>query len=160
MSRLLRTVDCSLDTLLKLLAGYDPQEVLVKVLADASDLAPVPVGVDCSTGEPVNPLDIGVLDNYRVKKQVAMINDTTGCGSQVRHRFNVVRNNNEAMQRAQTRLSALESCNAKFSCPTPVHKAELGLGDTVLEVPRAGSNITDIVRVTLTLRGCSRRRGA
>ncbi len=60
-------------------AGYDPQEVLVKVLADAADAgagqgggAPpeAAVGVDCATGEPVAPKDIGVLDNYKVKKQV------------------------------------------------------------------------------------------
>ena len=52
-------------------AGYDPQEVLVKVLADATDAYPAPVGVDCSTGEAVNPNDIGVFDNYRVKKQAS-----------------------------------------------------------------------------------------
>ncbi len=60
-------------------AGYDPQEVLVKVLSDAADAgagqgggAPpeAAVGVDCATGEPVAPKDIGVLDNYKVKKQV------------------------------------------------------------------------------------------
>ncbi len=51
-------------------AGYDPQEVLVKVLAEAADAGGVGVGVDCATGEAVNPADIGILDNYRVKKQV------------------------------------------------------------------------------------------
>ncbi len=51
-------------------AGYDPQEVLVKVLADAADNPAGAVGVDCATGESVSPADIGVLDNYRVKKQV------------------------------------------------------------------------------------------
>lgn len=29
-----------------------------------------PVGVDCATGEAVNPVDLGILDNYRVKKQM------------------------------------------------------------------------------------------
>jgi len=52
-------------------AGFDAQEVLVKVLAEAADASPAPVGLDCATGEPVNPVDIGILDNYRVKKQVS-----------------------------------------------------------------------------------------
>ena len=47
-------------------AGYDPQEVLVKVLADASDVGETTgIGVDCSTGEATSAMDIGVLDNYR-----------------------------------------------------------------------------------------------
>jgi len=55
-------------------AGYDAQEALVTVLAEAADAGEgVHVGVDCSTGEAVNPVDIGVLDNYRVKKQVILM---------------------------------------------------------------------------------------
>lgn len=55
-------------------SGYDQQEVLVKLLSETTDSGH-PVGMDASTGEPVNPVDLGILDNYRVKKQ--MINSCT-----------------------------------------------------------------------------------
>lgn len=28
------------------------------------------MGIDCSTGEAINPADIGIFDNYIVKKQM------------------------------------------------------------------------------------------
>lgn len=54
-------------------AGYDSQEVLVTLLAEAEEGGggvQAPVGVDCATGEAINPVDLGILDNYRVKKQM------------------------------------------------------------------------------------------
>jgi len=52
-------------------AGYDPQDVMVTLVAEAEEnQGKVPVGVDCSSGEAINPVDIGIYDNYRVKKQM------------------------------------------------------------------------------------------
>jgi len=52
-------------------AGYDPQDVMVTLVAEAEENSgKVPVGVDCSSGEAINPVDIGIYDNYRVKKQM------------------------------------------------------------------------------------------
>lgn len=50
-------------------AGYDPQEVMVKLLEEAAESGQA-VGVDCSTGEVVIPVDHGIYDNYIVKKQM------------------------------------------------------------------------------------------
>lgn len=50
-------------------AGYDSQEVMVKLVEEASESGQ-PVGVDCSTGEVINPKDLGIYDNYSVKKQM------------------------------------------------------------------------------------------
>ena len=50
-------------------AGYDPQDVMVTLTSEAGESGQV-VGVDCSTGEAINPADHGILDNYRVKKQM------------------------------------------------------------------------------------------
>merc|ERR1712241_421625 len=50
-------------------AGYDPQDVMVTLTSEAGESGQ-PVGVDCSTGEAINPADHGILDNYRVKKQM------------------------------------------------------------------------------------------
>ena len=44
-------------------AGYDSQEVMVKLLEEARDGASV--GMDCDTGEPCIPKDKGIYDNYR-----------------------------------------------------------------------------------------------
>merc|ERR1719419_2095859 len=54
-------------------AGYDSQEVMVKLLEEARDGARV--GMDCDTGEPCIPKDKGIYDNYRVKRQ--MVNSCT-----------------------------------------------------------------------------------
>jgi len=50
-------------------AGYDPQDVMVTLISESTDCGQA-VGVDCSTGEAINPTDHGILDNYRVKKQM------------------------------------------------------------------------------------------
>ncbi|CAK8686120.1 T-complex protein 1 subunit zeta-like [Clavelina lepadiformis] len=50
-------------------AGLDPQETIVKLQQEfaSSDL---PVGVDLQSGEPINPVDAGIVDNYCVCKQL------------------------------------------------------------------------------------------
>jgi len=55
-------------------AGFDSQEVMVKLLEEAgvSDQA---VGLDCDSGEACLPTNLGIYDTYRVKKQ--MINSCT-----------------------------------------------------------------------------------
>jgi len=50
-------------------AGHDPQDVMVTLVAESTDLGQA-VGVDCASGEAINPTDHGILDNYRVKKQM------------------------------------------------------------------------------------------
>merc|ERR1712122_341825 len=40
-------------------AGYDPQDVMVTLISESGD-----------SGEAINPTDHGILDNYRVKKQM------------------------------------------------------------------------------------------
>jgi len=50
-------------------AGHDPQDVMVTLVAESTDLGQA-VGVDCASGEAINPADHGILDNYRVKKQM------------------------------------------------------------------------------------------
>lgn len=54
-------------------AGYDPQEVMVKLLEEGANGSYV--GVDLNTGEAALPADQGIYDNYRVKRQ--MINSCT-----------------------------------------------------------------------------------
>lgn len=50
-------------------SGYDAQDTIVK-LQEESRLSPDPVGLDLSTGEAAKPLDLGIIDNYIVKKQI------------------------------------------------------------------------------------------
>merc|ERR1712223_1742041 len=50
-------------------AGHDPQDVMVTLISESTDLGQA-VGVDCASGEAINPTDHGILDNYRVKKQM------------------------------------------------------------------------------------------
>merc|ERR1719319_1591319 len=50
-------------------AGHDPQDVMVTLVSESTDLGQA-VGVDCASGEAINPTDHGILDNYRVKKQM------------------------------------------------------------------------------------------
>merc|ERR1719300_197416 len=54
-------------------AGYDAQEVMVKLLEEGA--VNQSVGVDCDSGEAIIPQDKGIYDNYRVKRQ--MINSCT-----------------------------------------------------------------------------------
>jgi len=52
-------------------AGYDPQDTIVTLQQEAGESGgKVPVGVDCSSGEAINPVDQGIYDNYQVKKQM------------------------------------------------------------------------------------------
>lgn len=50
-------------------SGYDSQDTIVR-LQEEAELSPDPIGLDLSTGEPSKPADLGVYDNYIVKKQI------------------------------------------------------------------------------------------
>lgn len=50
-------------------SGYDAQDTIVK-LQEEDRLSPDPIGLDISTGEAAKPTDLGVYDNYIVKKQI------------------------------------------------------------------------------------------
>lgn len=50
-------------------SGFDPQDTIVKLQEEAR-LNPEPVGIDLTSGEPINPKDAGIYDNYVVKKQI------------------------------------------------------------------------------------------
>lgn len=50
-------------------SGLDPQEAIVKLQQEYMGTAPA-VGLDIKTGEAIVPLDVGILDNYRVKRQL------------------------------------------------------------------------------------------
>jgi T-complex protein 1 subunit zeta len=50
-------------------SGFDSQEVIVKLLSEAHDVGG-PIGIDCSSGEAINPGDAGIYDNYNVKRQM------------------------------------------------------------------------------------------
>jgi len=50
-------------------SGYDPQEAVVKLQAEYKKTN-VAVGIDLATGEPMNPADAGVWDNFQVKRQL------------------------------------------------------------------------------------------
>ena len=50
-------------------SGYDAQDTIVK-LTEEDRLSPDAVGFDLSSGEPMKPVDLGVYDNYIVKKQI------------------------------------------------------------------------------------------
>jgi len=57
---------------LKVLAqnsGLDPQESIVKLQEEYTDPRNA-VGLDIKTGEAIVPMDAGIVDNYRVKKQL------------------------------------------------------------------------------------------
>ncbi|KAF0993021.1 hypothetical protein HZS_5854, partial [Henneguya salminicola] len=56
-------------------AGLDQQEIIVKLTAEYNKNQ-IPVGVDLSTGKPIEPFAAGVLDNLAVKRQIL-----TGCTS-------------------------------------------------------------------------------
>ncbi|VEN59966.1 unnamed protein product [Callosobruchus maculatus] len=50
-------------------SGYDAQDTIVK-LQEQSRLSAEPIGLDLASGEPINPKDRGIYDNYVVKKQI------------------------------------------------------------------------------------------
>lgn len=49
-------------------SGYDAQDTIVKLQEEARLSSPV--GLDLSSGEPINPVTNGIYDNYVVKKQI------------------------------------------------------------------------------------------
>jgi len=63
---------------LALNAGFDQQDVIIKLLQEynASNQA---VGIDLNSGEPINPTDLGIFDNYRVKRQLIHSCTTIAC---------------------------------------------------------------------------------
>ncbi|ERL93050.1 hypothetical protein D910_10352 [Dendroctonus ponderosae] len=50
-------------------SGFDVQDTIVK-LQEESQNNPEPIGLDLSSGEPNNPKDVGIFENYIVKKQI------------------------------------------------------------------------------------------
>ncbi|XP_060079122.1 T-complex protein 1 subunit zeta-like [Ylistrum balloti] len=50
-------------------SGLDPQESIVKLQEEYTDPSQA-VGLDIKTGEALIPMDSGIVDNYRVKKQL------------------------------------------------------------------------------------------
>lgn len=52
-------------------AGFDPQDVVVRLLHEHATTGGA-IGIDLNSGEPLSPADIGVFDNYRVKRQLLM----------------------------------------------------------------------------------------
>ncbi|XP_054166809.1 T-complex protein 1 subunit zeta-like [Oppia nitens] len=59
-------------------AGFDQQDVIIKLLNEYHATRQ-PVGVDLNTGEAINPLDLGILDNYKVKRQLINSCTTIAC---------------------------------------------------------------------------------
>jgi T-complex protein 1 subunit zeta len=51
-------------------SGLDAQESIVKLQEEAAANPGQPVGLDLVSGEAMLPMDAGVLDNYRVKRQL------------------------------------------------------------------------------------------
>ncbi|CAF0829512.1 unnamed protein product [Didymodactylos carnosus] len=50
-------------------AGHDQQDTIVKLQHEYAN-SKMPVGVDVTSGEPMDPKSAGIYDNYRVKKQL------------------------------------------------------------------------------------------
>jgi T-complex protein 1 subunit zeta len=59
----------SIPKILSTNAGLDCQDSIVKV-QDAMQEHNKPYGIDLNSGEPILPQDIGVFDNYCVKRQL------------------------------------------------------------------------------------------
>ncbi|XP_054723849.1 T-complex protein 1 subunit zeta-like, partial [Uloborus diversus] len=51
-------------------AGYDQQEIIVKLVQEYNSAGGAMIGLDINTGEPIVSSDAGIMDNYRVKKQL------------------------------------------------------------------------------------------
>lgn len=49
-------------------SGLDVQECIIK-LFDEREKSGLPIGIDCNSGEPMLPVEEGVFDNFRVKRQ-------------------------------------------------------------------------------------------
>lgn len=50
-------------------SGFDSQDTIVKLQEEVRS-SNSPIGLDVNSGEPVNPVDAGIYDNYVVKKQI------------------------------------------------------------------------------------------
>ncbi|XP_032679206.1 T-complex protein 1 subunit zeta [Odontomachus brunneus] len=50
-------------------SGFDSQDTIVKLFEESTTLGEA-VGLDLSTGEALKPADVGIYDNYNVKKQI------------------------------------------------------------------------------------------
>ena len=50
-------------------SGFDSQDTIVKLQEEARN-SKVPIGLDINSGEPLNPIEAGIYDNYLVKKQI------------------------------------------------------------------------------------------
>lgn len=50
-------------------SGFDQQDVMVKLVHEHAENGLI-VGLDLISGEPINPVDVGIFDNYSVKKQL------------------------------------------------------------------------------------------
>lgn len=50
-------------------SGFDQQDVMVKLVHEHVENNLV-VGLDLNSGEPINPVDVGIFDNYSVKRQL------------------------------------------------------------------------------------------
>ncbi|XP_066982888.1 T-complex protein 1 subunit zeta [Macrobrachium rosenbergii] len=51
-------------------SGYDPMDSLVKLREEYKNGGGIPIGLDINTGEALNPCDVGIYDNYCVKKHM------------------------------------------------------------------------------------------
>lgn len=51
-------------------AGFDQQDVLVRLIHEHASSGNGSIGIDLKTGEPIVPEDHGIFDNYRVKRQL------------------------------------------------------------------------------------------
>jgi T-complex protein 1 subunit zeta len=49
-------------------SGQDVQDSIIKLM-DERNKTMLPVGLNCATGEPMLPVDGGIYDNFRVKRQ-------------------------------------------------------------------------------------------
>jgi len=49
-------------------SGFDPQDTIISLLEDYR--AGHVVGLSLSTGDPIDPTELGIWDNYRVKRQI------------------------------------------------------------------------------------------
>jgi len=59
-------------------SGFDQQDSIIKLLQEFN-VRKQNVGIDINSGEPINPLDLGIYDNYRVKRQLIQSCTTIAC---------------------------------------------------------------------------------
>lgn len=50
-------------------SGFDAQDTIVK-LQEEAQLLNEPIGLDVNSGEALRPADVGIYDNFIVKKQI------------------------------------------------------------------------------------------